>query len=419
MADPQSQTGEFRRGWQVLLASAAGIGFGISPIPFNMLGHLVLPLNEEFGWSRGQVMVSITVVGLTVTLLAPFFGALVDRFGARRIGLASLIGFGLSWAAVTLTSDDLFVFYALWVAMAIFGGASTPISWTRAVNAWFDTNKGLALAIALMGSGVAGILINNFAPAIMASYGWRGAILASAALPLFIAAPLAFLFVRNHVPGKIDSIAGTQEDPATVEEVGIQLKSAARMPVFWIMFAAFACVALAFAGLHANLVPLLYDDGFTMQQAGAIAGLVGVAVIVGRLGAGFLLDRFWAPLVALPLLIAPAIACIILIHTQIDFAFAAITAILIGLAAGVESDLIAFLSARYFGLLHYGKIYGVMYMAFSIGSSISPALYGYSYDVFGSYDIILYAAAIMFALGGILLLFIGKYPSKADLIQDR
>ena len=403
-----ASVGEFRRGWPVLLVATFGIGFGISPVPFNVMGHIAGPLQAEFGWSRGQVMGAISVLGLSVTVLAPFFGAAVDRFGVRRIGIAALIGFAASWAAVTLTTGNILVFYALWGLMAVLGGASIPVSWTRAVNAWFDRHKGLALAIALMGSGISALIINNAAPVLIAQYGWRAAVLASAALPVLVALPLAVFLLRDRPPARETGVG------APLPETGLELRAAVRQPRFAFMFLAFLLVALAFAGLHANYVPLLLDEGFSAAQAGGITGLIGISVIVGRLGAGFLLDRFWAPLVAFPLFVAPAIACLILAGGSIGLPLAMLTAILIGLAAGVESDLIAYLSARYFGLKNYGRIYGIMYMAFAIGSSTSPALYGVSYDLFGSYRVALLAAAGLFCLGALLLLLIGRYPQPAD-----
>lgn len=87
--------------------------------------------------------------------------------------------------------------------------------------------------------------------------------------------------------------------------------------------------------------------------------------------------------------------------------------------------MIAYLASRYFGMKAYGKIYGLLYMPFGVFSSISAPLYGYSRDVTGNYDLILGWAMGLFAVGGLILLFLGKYPifggensGKADAAPD-
>ncbi|MEM7500687.1 MAG: MFS transporter [Pseudomonadota bacterium] len=404
-----SRYAEFRAGWPTLLAAVFGIGCGASPVPYNMVGHLTGPLQAEFGWGRGQIMLAVTVFGAVVMLLAPWFGALIDRKGVRKVGVAALIGFSLSWMATTLTTSNIFVYYAIWIVAGVLGGASIPISWTRAVNAWFVTNRGLALAIALLGTGFAGIALNLSAPWMIENFGWRGAVIGSALPALVLAAPIALLFLRDAPdPGTIK--ADTAQ--ATQHQHGATLKEASSKPTFWIMFAAFAMVALAFGGLFVNFVPMLMDAGFEGAAAGAIASTIGVSLLAGRLIAGALLDRFWAPYVAAPLFIAPAIACMVVAGGVITPSVATMTAVLIGFAAGVESDLIAYLAARYYGIKNYARIYGVLYMAFGFASAISPPLYGWSYDIFGSYRIALMCGAALFVVSAVILFFMERYPAE-------
>ena len=113
------------------------------------------------------------------------------------------------------------------------------------------------------------------------------------------------------------------------------------------------------------------DRGFQPQEAAKVAGVIGVSVIVGRLLAGFLIDRFWAPLVTLPMLALPALACFLLAQPEVPAFAAILSAMLIGLAAGAETDLVAYLTARYFGLAHYGRLYGLQYSVFGFASGMS------------------------------------------------
>lgn len=97
-----------------------------------------------------------------------------------------------------------------------------------------------------------------------------------------------------------------------------------------------------------------------------------------------------------------------------SFAAAAFAAFLLGFAAGAESDLIAYLAGRYFGMANYGKIYGMLYMPFGIFSAISPIVYARVRDITGSYDPILLVAIFAYLVGGALLLLLGRYPELTE-----
>ncbi len=133
-------------------------------------------------------------------------------------------------------------------------------------------------------------------------------------------------------------------------------------------------------------------------------------VIVGRVVVGYLVDRIWAPIIACIFLILPAVSCLLLAQDNLTPAMIYTSALLIGLAAGAELDLIAFLTSRYFGLKNYGQIYGGQFVFFAVGSGAAPAIFGWSQDVTGSYALILYSTAALFVIGALLMLVLGKYP---------
>jgi MFS family permease len=93
---------------------------------------------------------------------------------------------------------------------------------------------------------------------------------------------------------------------------------------------------------------------------------------------------------------------------------ALLAATLIGLAAGAETDLVAYLTARYFGLANYGRLYGLQYSVFGFASGISPFLFGKVFDLTGSYQPILHVAAVLFVCGAVALLMLGRYPVFAE-----
>lgn len=409
-AEVRDASSEFRAGWKVLVAAAIGIACGASPVPYNALGALTKPIAEDTGWNRGEIQASILFFSAAVIGLSLVFGTLVDRFGVRRVALLSTLGFGLGFAAIAFSPENLYAFWFLWALCGVIGGASIPISWTRGINSWFVRNRGLALALGLLGTGLTGMLIPVYATWLVGLFGWRGAVLGLSLLPLCIGLPIAYWLFRE--PRPHERPASNLASGADVATVGLTLAEAARQPRFWMMAASFGGVALAFGGLFTNYIPMLTDKGFDGMHASFMQLVIGLSIIVGRLVAGVLIDRFWAPAIAFPMLAAPALSCWLLMADTVTTSTAILAAVLIGFAAGAESDLIAFMAAKYFGLKHYGKVYAALYMPFAIGSAISPMAYGSVQAAYGTYDPMLWVAAALFVLGALVLLGVGRYPEQ-------
>jgi len=347
---------------------------------------------------------------LMAVVTAPAVGLLIDRFGARRIALISLPLYGITLAGLGLSTDSLWTYYVAWGVMSILAAGTLPVTWTRVVNSWFDRYRGLALGITLAGTGIAATLGPTYATWLIGEYGWRTAYMLIAATIMVIGLPAVyFLF---HQPQSNTAAATTTAEPkaAPVAVAGLAPREAFRGYRFWAMSIGLVLAAAGISGLVTNVVPMLIDQGLTAANAARYAGLIGVSVIVGRLIVGALVDRFWAPLVAAIFLSAPAFAAVMLSGADPSALLISASMILIGLAAGAELDLMAFLVSRYFGLKHYGALYGALYISFSIGAGFAPVTFGKVFDAVGSYGPVLTIVAAMSAGGGLLMLTLGRYP---------
>ena len=403
-----ARSGEFTLGWKVLLAGFLGTMCGASPLPFNVLGFLFKPLEAEFGWNVQQVSIGITIFGITASLLAPLFGWLADRHGVRRVAIWSLVGFVITFSSLYFTPPTLAGFYFLWLLVGMIGIGSTPVTWSRGLSLWFVKQRGLALGIMLVGTSAAAFIVPQLAVWSSDNFGWRAIFPIVALLPVLIALPATVAFFREPRAEERPATLST----ATGELAGMTFKQAVRTRQFWILWFSIFLIATAYGGAHIHMPAIVGDHGIGRSAAAGIMGIVGIGLLCGRIGVGFLLDRIWGPAVAFPVLCLPAIACYLLLGTSSEMMMISFAAFFLGFAAGAESDLIAFLAARYFGMAHFGRIYGMLYMPFGLMSAISPVIYGTVRVKTGSYDGMLMAAAAMFVIGGALLLLLGRYPDQ-------
>jgi len=399
---------EFKRGWRSLLAAAIGNGSGLSGLSFYTFGVFVLPLSAAFGWTRGEVSTAASFLIIGTAITAPLIGSVIDRYGARRVGITSMIALAFVYAALTQLEGTLGVFYAAWLALSLIGGGTTPVVWTRTVNIWFDRGRGLALGVALAGSGVAGIFAPVLINRVIADYGWQAGYLALGAFILLVSVPaIAVLLQERPTTPATASQSGKVEEPAAPMP-GLVLAEALREVAFWKIAIGFFFVSAVIAALIINLIPLLVDRGLAQQSAASIAGVMGIAVLVGRVAIGFLLDRFAAPAVARLLLGLCALGCLALTLPDASIWLIGISVLSLGLAAAAEVDLVAYLTSRFFGMRAYGEIYGWQLTSFYLGAAIGPLAAGMAYDHYQSYLPTLYFAAGAMIFGALVTGTLGK-----------
>ena len=378
---------ELADGWRLLVAATIGCGMGAAGIVFYSFGLFVTPLQEAHGWSRGEVTATMFYGSLGLMLTALPLGFLIDRRGARVVVLAAIPALAAALCLLARFNGTLPTFYGLFFLTMVAGTGTTAILYTRVVAGRFDTMRGLALGVTLVGPGAAAVWLPPLMQSLLAAHGWRTGFLVLALLAL-APWPLVLAWLRP----------STASAPAAhrPEERGMDRGPALRTRTFWTVVVGFGATAVACSALLVHLVPMLRDAGVEGLQAARTASLVGVGVIVSRIGIGWLIDRVFAPYVATAIFLITAGGCLLLaVH---GIALAPLAAFLIGFSLGAEVDLIAFLTSRYFGLRHYGFLYAIVYACFWFGSALGPALAGRLFDRYGDYHyaLILVTALMLF-----------------------
>ena len=402
---------ELAQRWPLIMATCMGIVSSSFVLPYYSIGALLTPVTEEFGWSRAQFQAAILFSSGLGALTSPLIGWLNDKYGPRRIALPSMIGLSLGFLAASQIEGDLWMLFLAYGMMALLGAGTIPVTWTRAIATSFFKRRGLALGLALTGTGICASVAPHYTVWLTDQFGWRGAYVGLALVPLFLAWPMLYFLFR---PLDVHSRLNEQEPQTTAAlETGLTLGEAVRGYRFWVLLLSILFAYQGFSGIGPNLLPSLTDDGLSREQAASVQTVFGLSIIVGRVVVGYLVDRFWAPGVAAFCLAIPAAGAVMLHGTQ-TLEAAALAAFLIGFAAGAELDLMAFLAARYFGLAHYAKIYSILYATLAVCSGTAPMIFASVYDSTGSYDLGYSVAAALFLVSVVLILLLGRYPTEYE-----
>ncbi|UAJ09117.1 MFS transporter [Glacieibacterium megasporae] len=397
------QAAEFRRGWRPLVACSVGTGLGLSPIPAYTAGIFATALQKQYGWPRGEILFGIIFVTAALVLLGSSIGRLTDKIGARRVAITSTIGLGIALMLLSTTGSNILTFYAGWVLIALVSLGTLPMTYAKVITGWFEHARGLALGIMLASTGISGAIFPFYLNALIAGPGWRVAYLGLGALPLLIAVPVLLVWLKEAAP---------REGPtAAVEADGLSVREALRQYRFWAAAIAALCVGAGTGGLMPNLMPLLADNGLTPGAATKVLAVLAISVTIGRLLCGWMLDRLWAPLAG-TILIIPATIAAVALTTQPGVVGSTVAVAAIGLIAGAEFDLVAYMTGRYFGRRHFSELYGIQYAIFGLGAGIAPASYGAIRDHLGSYHPVLLISAGLFVASAAILLTLGRYPAR-------
>jgi MFS family permease len=274
----------------VALIGAAG--FRAAP------GVLIVPLQDEFGWSRGVISLAVSVNLLLFGLTAPFAAALMERFGIRRVVAIALLVVATG-SALTTQMTQSWQLVACWGVLVGLGTGSMALVFGATVaNRWFVRRRGLVLGVLTAGSATGQLIFLPVLATLVDSHGWRSASWTVSIAALAVV-PLVVLLLRER-PSDLDLLPyGATEEVVPPAVVGSParaaigaLRMASHQPAFWLLAGGFAiCGATTNGLIGTHFIPAAHDHGLPSTTAASLLALVGVFDIIGTIGSGWLTDR--------------------------------------------------------------------------------------------------------------------------------
>jgi MFS family permease len=399
-------------GWWIVVVAAIGLGLGYAPIIVYSFSVFIKPLSQDLHSNRANISFAFTLANLMTSISSPLVGRLADRFGARRLILIATTIFASILISAPLLSSKLWSFYLFYGLLGFVGSAPAPIPYVKVISRWFDRHRGLALGLTMVGIGSGAIVIPAFAQRLIAMLGWRSTYMVIGMLVLVASVPIVAFFLKES-PEEMGLLPDGGPDARNVAQEqdskeGLSWREARRSATFWLMVSAVFLIGASVHGCVLHLAPLLSDRGLSPRRVALAITVLGSALMIGRVASGYLLDRFFAPRVAMCIFGAAAFG-IVLLRTAAGTRLVFLAVFLIGLGMGAEVDIIAYLTSRYFGLRAFGEIYGYAFASYTLAGALGPWLMGLGFDRSGSYGSILVGFLLAASLAAVLMTRLGPY----------
>ena len=411
-----------------LVALMAAAGFRSAP------SMLMIPLEQEFGWTRASMGLAIGVNILLYGLMAPFAAALMQRFGMRIITTLALllISLGMFGSIFAVTEWQLILTWGVLVGLG--SGSMALVFVSTIVSTWFVKRQGLVSGILSSGQAAGQLVFLPVISNLILVSGWREATFVVAMVSL-VAVPVVYVFLWNSPaergrlplgaqganPVRITTAqaraarrAEATQGPNAARNALTALRDASKVPSFWALAIGFAICGMSTNGLvGAHFIPAAHDHGMSEPVAAGLLATVGVFDIIGTILSGWLTDR-----------VNPRILLAIY-YAGRGLSLLALPALL---TASPEPPLVLFivfygldwvatvpptmaLCREIFGPKNSNIVFGWVFASHQVGAAIASVLAGVVHDETGEYTIAWFSAAAMCAIAAAVSLGIRKVPA--------
>ncbi|MFI5957248.1 MFS transporter [Cryptosporangium sp. NPDC051539] len=386
---------------------------------------LILPLQQEFGWSTADISLAVTVNLVLFGLTAPFAAALIQKFGLRWVTATALL-LVATGAAATIGMSARWQLVLCWGVLVGLGTGSMALVFAASVaDRWFVARRGLVIGILTAGSATGQLIFLPPIAALAESQGWRAASLAVSACALAVV-PLVLLFLRDS-PEDVGTTRYGTDEPSPERPTGGAARSAfnglalgVRSGTFWLLAGGFAICGASSNGLvGTHLVPAAHDHGLPTTAAAGLLAVIGIFDIVGTIASGWLTDRYDPRLLLLAYYGLRGASLLLL------------PALLPSLGHGVGPSMLVFivfygldwvatvpptvaLARQTFGA-QAPVVFGWIFASHQLGAALMASGAGWIRDTFGTYTPAWYTAGALCLLAATLSVGVGRGNGAATL----
>ena len=405
---------------------------------FQGLGTMLVALERQFMWSRTALSGAFSLARIEGAVLGPIEGVLIDRIGTRRMVMIgyTIMGVGFIWLSQIESlgnmrliasispfdslDESLIQFYLAYIFITLGSGLGGWLALIALVNNWFSRRRSFAMATAMSGIHLGGLLVTPFALAID-TYGFESTALGIGIVLLAIVGP-ATKAIRNHpadmglLPDgdvqrpQADNTTAASPEPLGDDEPDFTVMQALKTPAFWMLTIAQVASSVAIVTLALHLVPKLTDTGMSLTAAASVHTTYTIIALPAQFISGYYADRLPKTLmIAFFMFVQGAGILIIALFDGVIMAY--VFALLYGIGFGGRSPLTTAIRGEYFGRKAFATIMGISQFPMNIAMIFAPLFAGYMFDTTGTYIVPFTTFAALTLAGGVLMLFVRRPES--------
>ena len=352
-------------------------------------GVFITPLEEEFGWTRTQINISLTL-GVITAFISPFTGRLLDMYGSRWIMAISLASIALGFFLRAIMTD-LWQFYlfSILIVLGVPGTTMMPVG--RLVGLWFPATRGRMMGVVTAGNNFGGMVTIPLAAGMIALAGWRWSFAAMGFVVLLVMV-LIVLVIRDD-PDEIDREAGKRWAPkgqpgqqARSLLSGFTTNQAFRMRTFWFLMIAMGLQQFARTAVSTQLFPHLEQKGFGIGTAATMVSVVSFFAVASKVISGRVSESLTARYTYVIIIALQMVSMGLLILFG-GSAAVWIALVIFGLGMGGVGTLGPLVIVENFGLRNFGGILGLTRPMQFLPEVAGPLLAGLTFDATHEYDL--------------------------------
>ncbi|HRW04866.1 MAG TPA: MFS transporter [Caldilineaceae bacterium] len=415
----------FFYGWLIVLVGTLG-SVMMGPSQTFTFGLFIDSLVNDLAISRANVSLLYGLATLGASALLPFVGRAIDRFGARRVMLVAVCGFGLACVGMANVQGIFTLLFGL-LALRFLGFGSMNLTSSTMIAQWFVRRRGFVMGLAGQSLALSLLLYPPLGEWLIAQWGWRNAWVALGLLSVGVMGPMSWFFYRDrpelyglqpdgdtHGEGNPSTIAGKPQSYISTDDW--TLAEARRTAAFWLFAGALATTAMVTAGFVFHQTSLFETQGLGRSAAVQVFQVIALSSVIGNLAMGRLLDRYSARYILAGLL---SLLSLLIVLVQVMYLpwHGLIYGLFMGLCSGSFRVIDNVIWAKYFGRRHLGSIRGVTMFGAIGGTALGAYPLGLSYDYFGSYRPALNSLLLIAITIGIVALFVPR-PRKSQFLRS-
>ena len=388
---------EYRK-WYIASTTFLSVGVSIGLIQYAFQAF-VIPLEQEFGWSRTEINISISL-GIASSLIAPIAGRFLDKFGSMKIMALSLfvitIGFLLRGSM-----NHLWQLYLSSILLYVGIPGATQLPLGKLMGIWFPKIRGRMIGFTMAGNNFSAVISVPIATFLIISSGWRIAFFVLA-IATFIVMILVLLFIRDDKNYNISKI--NSANSKNNYEKDYEVKEALRTYAFWFLAAGMTLQQFARTTVVIQLVPHFISQGISSTLASSMMSVFGVFAVISKLISGWLSDLIPSRFILIIVVILQMIGIQLILSENLTYLW--IGSGLMGLGIGAMAVLGPSTTTELFGLKKYSSIFGTLQMPVAIPVIVGPIISGIIFDKYKSYNLAFNLVELLLIISVMCFIFV-------------